>query len=178
MKGAIFFSGQYGSTAHYSQWLSEATGLPVYDVKQPHPALSEFDFLVLGSSVIIGKLTIHKWVKHHIDDILTKPIAVFSVAGAPPGPERNTWIANSLPEALVAKMQHVALRGRLDINNVGWWTRLVLKIGAWATKDDQEKREMTQGFDFMNKADIEPLVKFIKQLQSNEKASVEQSVPC
>ena len=29
MKAAIFFSGKFGSTKQYSQWLSEATGIPV-----------------------------------------------------------------------------------------------------------------------------------------------------
>jgi hypothetical protein len=33
MKGAIFFSSKYGSTAQYANWIGEATGLPVFDVK-------------------------------------------------------------------------------------------------------------------------------------------------
>ena len=178
MNGAIFFSGQYGSTAQYSQWIGDATGLPVYDINQPHPALSNFSFLILGSSIIIGKLTIRQWIAKHLAEIVNKPVVLFSVAGAPPGPERNVWIEKSLPKVLAPTIQHFALRGRLDLNNIGWWTKLVLKIGAWATKDDQEKHEMTLGFDFMNKADIEPIVKSIMQLKSKETLTTDQTVPC
>lgn len=32
MKGAIFFSSKYGSTAQYAHWISQATGLPAYDI--------------------------------------------------------------------------------------------------------------------------------------------------
>jgi len=33
MKGAIFFSTKYGSTAQYAKWIGEATGLPVFNIK-------------------------------------------------------------------------------------------------------------------------------------------------
>lgn len=178
MNSAIFFSGQFGSTAQYAQWMGEATSLPVYDINQPHPNPSEFKFLILGSSVIIGKLTIRSWVKNHLAHIINKPVVLFSVAGAPPGPEVDTWVAKSLPEALTSKMQHVALRGKLDINKVGWWTRFVLKIGAWVTKDPQTKKEMTRGFDFMDKASIEPVVKIIENLKSDIPINADQAVPC
>ena len=41
MKGAIFFASKYGSTAQYSNWLAEATGLPVFDVNNAKTALDE-----------------------------------------------------------------------------------------------------------------------------------------
>ena len=63
MNGAIFFSGKYGSTAQYADWIGEATGLPAFDVNDANTDPSKYDFLVLGSSVIIHKLTIRKWLK-------------------------------------------------------------------------------------------------------------------
>ena len=63
MNGAIFFSTKYGSTAQYAKWIGEATGLPVFNVKDSKADPSKYDFLILGSPVIYYKLIIHKWVK-------------------------------------------------------------------------------------------------------------------
>jgi len=169
MKGAIFFSGQYGSTAQYADWIGEATGLPVFDVSDANGDPSRYDFLVLGSSVIIHKLTIQKWVKRNLASIENKPVILFTVSGAPSGPKLDTWIAVSLPENLISKMEHVALRGRLDHKEISWWTRFILKIGAWKNDDPQAKKEELEGFDFMDKASIEPIKKLVQQFQSNRR---------
>ena len=56
MKGAIFFSTKYGSTAQYANWIGEATGLPVFNVKDADADLSTYDFLILGSPILYYKL--------------------------------------------------------------------------------------------------------------------------
>ena len=66
MKGAIFFSGKYGSTEQYSKWISEGTGLPVFDIKDARADPSKYDFLILGSSILYFRLTIRKWVKENL----------------------------------------------------------------------------------------------------------------
>ena len=97
MKGAIFYSGQYGSTAQYADWISEATGLPVFNIKHASVAPSEFDFLVLGSSVIIYKLTIRKWVAKHLPALLNRPVLLYTVSGAAPGPKPVSYTHLTLP---------------------------------------------------------------------------------
>jgi len=164
MNGAIFFSGQYGSTAQYASWISEATGLPVFDVKDATADPSAYDFLILGSSVIVYKLTIRKWVRKHLLVLLRKPVMLFTVSGAPGGPKLDAWVRNSLPENLVSHMAYVALRGRLDLKTVSWLVRMILKIGAWRNKDAEARREELEGFDFMDKASVTPLVKWVQQL--------------
>ena len=166
MSGAIFFSGQYGSTAQYATWISDATGLPVFDVNDANADPSGYDFLVLGSSVIIYKLTIRKWVKKHLAVIENRPAILFTVSGAPAGPKLDGWIANSLPGNLVSRMKHVALRGRLDHKKLNWWLKLMLRIGAWMSSDPEAKKEEREGFDYMDQASIEPIKRLIQQIQS------------
>lgn len=168
MNGAIFFSGQYGSTAQYANWISEATGLPVFDVKDRDADPSRYDFLVLGSSVVIYKLTIRKWVKKHLAQIEDKPLILFTVSGAPAGPALDDWVAKSLPERLVARMDHVALRGRLDMKAMSWWTRLLLRIGAWRNDDPEEKKHELEGFDFVDQPSIEAVTELVRQYQARE----------
>ena len=171
MNGAIFFSGKYGSTSEYARWIGEATGLPVYDVNDANADPSKYDFLIIGSSVIIYKLTIRKWVKQNLAGIESKPVILFTVSGAPPGPKLDSWIDDSLPATLTSKMEHVALGGRLNLNKVGWWARLILKIGAWKNDDPNAKKEELEGFDFMDKSGIEPIKKLVQEIQSGEAAS-------
>jgi len=169
MNGAIFFSGQYGSTAQYAAWIGEATGLPVFDVNDTNatnPDLSSYDFLIIGSSVIIHKLTIQKWVKRNLFNIENKPLMLFSVSGAGAGSKLDGWISDSLPQDLISKMEHVALRGRLDHKKISWWTKLILTIGAWKNNDPIAKKEELEGFDFMDKSSIEPIIKWVQQFQS------------
>jgi menaquinone-dependent protoporphyrinogen IX oxidase len=166
MNGAIVFSAQYGSTAQYADWIGEATGLPVFDVNDANADPSKYDFLILGSSVIIYKLTIRKWVKENWASIENKPIILFTVSGAPSGPKLDGWIADSLPESLISRMEHVALRGRMDPKKLNWWVRLILKIGAWKNDDPEAKRQELAGFDFMDKSSIEPIPGLVQQFQS------------
>ena len=166
LKGAIFFSGQYGSTAQYAQWIAEATGLPVYDTRTVHVAPGQFDFLVLGSSVIIYKLTIRKWLRRYLENIQNKPLVLFTVSGAPAGPKLDRWVANSLPASLQRKISHFALQGRLNFDDLQWWVKLTLRIGAWMNSDQRAKEEEMHGFDFMDKASIEPVVRQILAIQA------------
>ena len=171
MNGAIFFSGQYGSTAQYAAWIGEATGLPVFDVNDAGADPSHYDFLVLGSSVIVYKLTIRKWVRAHLARMQDKPVILFTVSGAPAGPRLDGWIAKSLPKSLVSRMSHVALLGRQRRADLSWWTKIILAIGAWMNDDPESRKQELHGFDFVDKASIEPVVKLIEKLQSQSAPS-------
>ena len=162
MKGAIFFSSKYGSTAEYAKWISEATGLPVFNIKDA-PDPSTYDFLILGSPIIYYKLSIYKWVKKHLKNIDNKPIIFFSVSGAPAGEKLDGWIANSLPKYFIIHMNHVALQGRQIPEQLTFYDRMMLKIAGTFNKDPKARQEEFEGFDFMDKSTIQPIVEMAKE---------------
>jgi len=168
MTGAIFYSSKYGSTGQYAKWIGEATGLPIFNIKEDNTDLSKFDFLILGSPVIYYKLTIRKWVKKNLEIINNRPIIFFSVSGAPAGPKLDGWIANSLPKKVISKMKHFALRGRQIPEQLTWFDRIMLKIASLTNKDPKTRKEEFEGFDFMDKSSIEPILKFVQQFQLSE----------
>jgi menaquinone-dependent protoporphyrinogen IX oxidase len=168
MNGAIFYSGQYGSTAQYARWIGEATGLPVFDVQDRHADPSQYDFVVLGSSVIVYKLTIRKWLKRHLAQLEGKPIVLFSVSGARGGEKLEGWVANSLPAGLVERVHHVPLGGRLNMSEVSWWTRLILRIGAWKNDNPEERKHELKGFDFTDRSSIDAVTALVRELQAGE----------
>lgn len=112
MNGATFYATRYGSTAQYAEWITEATGIPAFDVNKTDADPSAYDFVVIGAPVIYHKLPIRNWVRQKMGSFKTRPVLFFTVSGAPAGPKLDGWIANSLPQALIQQMHHFALRGR------------------------------------------------------------------
>jgi len=169
MKGAIFFASRYGSTEQYAKWIGEATGLPVFDVKDAKADSSKFDFLILGAPIIYYKLLNRKWLKTKWSSIESKPIILFTVSGAPGGDKLNGWIANSnLPENFISKIHHIALRGRQIPKELTWYDRMMLIIGGLKNPDPVARKEELQGFDYMDKSSIGPIVKLVEQFKSSE----------
>ncbi|NND16492.1 MAG: hypothetical protein HKN89_09240 [Eudoraea sp.] len=168
MNGAIFFSGKYGSTKQYAHWISEATGFPVFDIKDPDADPSKYDYIILGSSIIYFRLTIRKWARANLSKLNGRSKILFSVSGAGPSTKLNRWVAKSLPSGFFSQMVHVALGGRLDHSKVSWLVRLMLWIGSLINPDPEASSEERYGFDHVDKESIEPIIKLVKQCEHNE----------
>lgn len=173
MSGAIFYSGQYGSTAQYSQWISEATGLPAFSIDDPAADPSAHDFLVLGSSIVFYKPTIRGWLERHRSAVMERPVVFFTVSGAPAGPKLDGWIAKSLPADFLDHVEHVALQGRLDHDDVSWWLRIILKVGSLLNPDREASKEERHGFDHLDQTTIRPIV----ELAARHQAAANRSHP-
>ena len=168
MNGAIFFSGKYGSTEQYANWIGEATGFPVYDIKDPNADPSKYEYVILGSSILYFKLSIRKWVMTNLSGLEGRSKILFSVSGAGASDKLNRWVANSLPPGLFSQMEHVALRGRLDHSKVSWWVRLMLKIGSLINPDPEASKDERYGFDYVDKESIEPILNRVRQFKHSE----------
>ncbi|NND96450.1 MAG: hypothetical protein HKN47_03870 [Pirellulaceae bacterium] len=163
MNGAIFYSGKRGSTAQYAQWIGEATGVPVFDANDTQANPADYDFLIIGSSVILMKMTIRKWVRANWDGIKKKPTLLFSVSGvAADDPLLQSWLRASYPEELVDRAHHFGLGGRLDLSKFSWWMKLFMRIGSYTKPTAEKKRDMQEGFDRVDKASIAPIVEWAK----------------
>ncbi|MBT8304726.1 MAG: flavodoxin domain-containing protein [Bacteroidia bacterium] len=166
MKGAIFFASKYGSTGEYANWIAESTGLPVFNIKNKKADPSEYDFLVLGAPIIYYKLLNRKWIRTNWPIIEDIPIILFTVSGAPAGDKLDAWIANSkLPENMLSNMIHVALRGRQIPKELTWFDRIMLLIAAMKNPDPVASKEEREGFDYMDKSSIEPIIAMVKKMQ-------------
>jgi len=168
MDGAIFYSTRYGSTAQYAEWIAEATGLPVFNIKDKNADPSKYDFLVLGSPVIYHKLYIQKWVKKNLSIFGDKPIIFYSVSGAGPGKKLDSWMAKSFPTDFINRINHIALLGRQNPKELNLYDRVMLIIGSMLNPDPKASKEERKGFEFMDQSSITPIVEQIKQLLAKE----------
>ena len=168
MNGAIFFSGKYGSTEQYANWIGEATGLPVFNIKDPKTDPLKFDYLILGSSILYFRLSIRKWIIDNLSWLEGRSRILFWVSGAGPSAKLNRWVAKSLPSDFAPQIEHVALRGRLDHSKVSWWVRLLLWMGSLFNPDPEARKDERHGFDYMDKDSIEPILQMVRQLKKTE----------
>ena len=168
MNGAIFFSGKYGSTEQYAKWISEATGFPVYDIRDPVADPSRYEFVILGSSILYFKLSIKKWIRVNLSRLDGRSRILFSVSGAGPSAKLNRWVANSLPSAFASQIEHIALRGRLDHSKVSWWIRAILWMGSLFNPDPEASKDERYGFDYVDKESITPILKLVEQFEHSE----------
>ncbi|MEP2934863.1 MAG: flavodoxin domain-containing protein [Gilvibacter sp.] len=168
MSAAIFFSGKYGSTEQYARWIGEATGLPVFDIKDASADPSKYEYLVLGSSILYFKLSIRKWASANLSKLDGRAKILFSVSGEGPSDKLNTWVANSFPPELLSQVEHVGLGGRLDHSKLSWLLRKILWVGSLINSDPEASKEERFGFDHVNKASIEPIVNLIKEYQGSK----------
>ena len=159
MKAAIFFTGKFGSTQQYAQWLGEATGLPVFDLRENPPEPWHYDLLILGTSIIVGKPTIARWMKKHWAMLWGRNILLYSVSGTAPGhPDLQTWMQRHLGEEILSQVKYIPLRGRLDPGELPWILRTMLRLAARASRDPEVKRRMSAGFDYMDRNSLKPIL--------------------
>jgi len=171
MKGAIFFSTKRGSTAQYAHWIAEATDLPVFNITDPVEDPTKYDFLILGSAILFYKPTIRKWLNTHLKKINDKPIIFFTVSGAGPSQKLDRWLKKSLPKPFTSKMQHVALRGRMDPKQLSWGMQLIMRMGAFLNPDPKASKEERYGFDYMDQTSIDPIIELVDNLKLKKKSA-------
>ncbi len=165
MKGAIFYTSKYGSTQQYAKWIAEATGLPIFDVREDTADLQQFDFLIIGSPIMYFRLSIRDWIKKNMSVLETKPVIFYSVSGAGAGKKLDGWVEKSLPEKLTSKMHHVALRGRQIKEYLSAYDKIMLVIGAMFNRDKVAREHELKGFDFMDKSSIGPILQIVEKFQ-------------
>jgi hypothetical protein len=102
----------------------------------------------------------HKWAARHQSVLCSKPLLLFSVSGAGAGEKLDNWIRGCLPQELIAHADHVALRGRQNPKELSWYDRMMLIIGGLKNSDRVAAREEMEGFDYMDKSGIAPIVEW------------------
>ena len=175
MQGAIIYKGKYGATRDYAGFLSKELDLPVSNETLTGGQLINSDYILIGSSVYVGKLSLRKWLIRHQEWLKQKKLFFFIVCGTPASDHKKTdkIISDNIPPAL-RHNEIFFLRGRLIIRQLSWADRLLLRMGASLTKDPQQKKEMLQDFDDVEVSRIRPMVKAVKEWEQAQQERVLQ----
>ncbi|HEX7905150.1 MAG TPA: flavodoxin domain-containing protein [Chitinophagaceae bacterium] len=166
MKGVIIYKGKYGATRQYSQWLGWELNLPVVEADNMlGQKLKDFTYLLIGTSVYIGKLQISQWLRINRAALLDKKIFFFQVAGTPANQidKLNSYYQSGVPEEIRKNSEVFFLEGKLIMQDLSRWDRFMLKMGARLTGDPGAKKAMLTDYNHVTRERIIPLVKSVQQ---------------
>jgi len=169
MKGAVVFKGKYGATAQYATWLGNALHLPVYENDELSDIkLNEFDYVIAGTSVYIGKLLLGKWINAHEKILSGKKLFLFVVCATPSTEktELNTLVTKNIHPELLKKMKVLFLRGRMIKAKLSFMDRFALQMGALLQKNKADKEKMLTDFDDVRQENLNEILGAIKETAS------------
>jgi len=165
MKGLVIYKGKYGATKQYAIWIGQELQLTVASADRfPLDELTRYDYIILGSSVYIGKLEIKDWLKKNFLVLRNKKLFLFQVAGSPAEQteKRESYNKASLSSTILEKIQFYYLPGRMIMRNLSGWHRFMLNMGAKLTKDPIEKKTLLTDFDHVKKENIFPIIEAVR----------------
>lgn len=171
MKGIVIYQSKYGATRQYAHWIGSELNMPVVETGNLSAGqLNNYDVVIAGSSVYIGKLLIKRWLRHHWKSLLNKKLLLFVVSGTPPEKQEklDRYMETSLPAELRDKCDIHFLPGRLLIKKLSFLDRFILKAGARLSGDEKTKSKMLSDYDSVKKENILPLLKAARKFQRTE----------
>jgi menaquinone-dependent protoporphyrinogen IX oxidase len=166
MSGIIIYKGKYGATAQYAHWLADDLSLPICEATFENQQILDYcQYVILGTSVYVGKLQLAKWIKQHRAILAKKKIFVFIVCATPATEveKLNGILTKNIPPDLLRNSQAFFLRGRMKKENLSAFDRFVLKMGASMVKNPVEKKNMLTDFDDVKKENLSDLVTAIQK---------------
>ena len=169
MKGIIVYKGKYGATAQYASWLGIELQIPVIKLDDiTIETLLCYDYIIMGSSVYVGKLQARAWIAENSDILQEKKVFFFIVCATPE--DRKDKIAeiikNNIPASLNTEHNVFIMRGRMIMAKLSRLDRFMLKMGARLQKNPAERKRMLQDFDEVKPGSIVPLLKSVQSLNS------------
>lgn len=166
MKGIILFKGKYGATEQYATWLGSRLGLKIVQTgSYKKGMIGASDFVILGSSVYMGKLQIRRWVRENLEELASKKIFLFIVCGTPPGEteQPDAYVKGSIPPSLLKQCEVYFLPGKLVYKKLSRTDKFFLRFGAMLAKDKQTKKTMLTDYNSVKKENLNEILKGISQ---------------
>ncbi|MBS1600878.1 MAG: hypothetical protein JST75_21840 [Bacteroidetes bacterium] len=160
MKGIIIYKGKYGATHQYADMLGSELHLPVVMIDHlEEKNLSQYDYIIIGSSVYEGQMQIKNWLRINLGSLLNKKLFFFIVCGTPADKtdEVNKIMKKNIPAEIRKPSTTFFLKGRMIKKNLSGWDRFMLKVGARLTKDLEQRKRMLTDFDEVKKENLIPL---------------------
>ncbi|MBD3299749.1 MAG: hypothetical protein GF347_00160 [Candidatus Moranbacteria bacterium] len=165
MKNLIIYRSVYGSTKEYAQWIADAIGADIFSLEEAENVdLNNYENIVLGCGVYAGKIKIKKWIVSNWDKLKSKnKVVLFTTSGSPAEEiKKEKMIERNLPKEILAKIRYFPLGGRMVIEDLNFFHKLIIKLLAKMTKDPGLKKRSVKGFNFMDKKNIDPILDYLK----------------
>ena len=159
MSAVVIYSGKYGSTRQYAEWIAEDLSAQVKPAKQAGEGdLAGADTVVLGSSVQVESLTMKAWIGRHWPVLKGKRVILYSVSATNPAdePAIKAILQRSLTPEMISHVRFFPLHGRIRLADYGFPLRQIMKA---MMKSDKGSGSGAAGeFDFVKRENTAPIV--------------------
>lgn len=166
MKGLIIYKGRYGATMEYSIWLGATLNFPVVKADFVKPEqLTQADYVLIGTSVYIGRLQIAGWLKNLAPLLEGEKLIYFVVGGsAPDHPEKITgYYEHDVPASLRKNAACFPLPGRLHFRQLSLKDKLLLRAGAWLAARKGESIPLAD-YNMVSRENLAPVIEAVRLL--------------
>ncbi len=160
MNGIIVYGGKYGSTRQYAEWIAQKTGYRAVPLKKVKSAdLSDYQTIVVGGSIKMGKSDAAAWLQKNRSILHGKTVHLFTVSGAgADGEEAERFREAAVPEWLKSSASYHAFPGRWNPAEGPALLRWLFAKLSQKENGTGPMTEMARGFDRMDESSIAPLV--------------------
>ena len=168
---AIVYSSASGHTARYAKMLSEMTGIPAVEIRRCRRKLWRGDDIIFMGWVMAGIVDNYMKMYDHYNVRVLCPVGLM-----PPGEKIDKLLhdRNIIPDDVAM----FYLRGGFDMKKQRGLKKLMAKSYRISMEMDFEDNEtpesgemfdlMTNGADFVDAANLAPVVEKIRELQNSE----------
>ena len=164
MQGVIIFKGKYGATMQYAGWLANTLDIQAVGADNFHKEqLTNAEYVIIGTSIYIGKFQIRDWLKKNQQLLSGKKIFMFIVSGTDPNKKDklDTYFRSNVPKELQDKCRHYFLPGKLQFSKLYWTDKLLLKMGARLSRNSNDKI-VVQDYNEVKREHLTPLVNAVR----------------
>ena len=175
MKGLIVYKGKYGATRQYAEWLAEELRVSAESADTVTSAkLNDYDVILIGTSVYIGRLKIAAWIKKNESLLENKKIILFLVSATKPTEKEklDEYARSGIPEIIRKRSKIFYLPGRVILDKLSWSDRFLLKMGARLSKSTNGKKNKPIDFDNVKREHLAELIGVARETLASEKSTI------
>ncbi|WP_157986589.1 flavodoxin domain-containing protein [Chitinophaga alhagiae] len=167
MKGIVLFKGKYGATMQYAIWVAAALNTQAIKAEfVSEKDLSGLDYVIIGTSVYIGKLQLANWLRQHAAWLKGKKLIFFIVAGTPlhETEKLRSYYEGGVPALLRDQAGVHFLPGSLRFKKLSLMDKLLLTMGSRMAKWRGENIN-TKDYNSVSREHIQPILNELHNLQ-------------
>lgn len=169
MNGLMLYKGKYGATMQYATWAADELKIRMVGADQARK--EDFEgagYVIIGTSVYIGKLQIAAWLAKHGDWLKGRTLLFFIVAGTPVNQTATLtgYFVKGVPEKLRDGAECFFLPGRLHFKGLSLLDKILLTLGARLTRKEKVTISL-KDYNDVKKEYLEPMLQEIRNLQNN-----------
>nr|WP_295864917.1 flavodoxin domain-containing protein [uncultured Chitinophaga sp.] len=133
MRGIIIFQSRYGATRQYANRISRALQIPAAEAGEVTQArLAAADFIILGTSIYIGRMLLRGWMEQHAPLLKGKPLFLFVVCAtkAEQQEKLNSYVVQNVPAQLLTHCHRYFYPGKIQYRELSFTDKLKVRAGG------------------------------------------------